>query len=58
LQREVNRLKKSAQKSRLNPTKIIDSLLKILLKYPINESENVSVVEISPPEIIISESFS
>ena len=58
LQREVNRLKKSAQKSRLNPPKIIDSLLKILLKYPINESEKVSVVEISPPEIIISESFS
>jgi hypothetical protein len=57
LQREVNRLKKSAEKSKLNYVKIVDSLISILKKYPLDENLDLSSIEISPPQIIISESF-
>ncbi len=57
LQREINRLKKSAEKSKLNYVKIVDSLISILKKYPLDENVDLSSVEILPPQIIISESF-
>jgi superfamily II DNA or RNA helicase len=58
LQREINRLKKSSKNTNLNITKIIDALLIILKKYPITENQIYNTIEITPPEIIISESFS
>ena len=58
LQREINRLKNSTKKSKLPITKVIDILLKILKKYPIDSSEKEPKNnQILNPEIIISESF-
>ena len=59
LQREIVRLKNSAQKAKLSLDKIVDSLLKILKKYPIkNPEDNKINHKVLSPEIIISESFS
>jgi len=58
LQREINRLKNSTKKAKLPITKVIDILLKILKKYPIDSSEKEPKNnQILNPEIIISESF-
>ena len=61
LQREINRLKNLAKKTKLSLNKIIDGLLKILKKYPIDSLDSRESSQISNqvlnPEIIISESF-
>jgi len=63
LQREINRLKKSQKNIPTKPTQLIDIILKIISKYPlqskISHRDNLSI---NPdqninPEIIISESF-
>ena len=64
LQREINRLAKSLKTLELfEKTQIIDLLLKILKKYPLNtKQQQKEYISINPnenfsPEIIISESF-
>ncbi len=64
LQREVNALKKNVKKAPLKPVELLDTLLKILEKYPLNQDESDDLPAISiksyeklKPEIIISESY-
>ena len=65
LQREVNRLKKNLKKTKYKPTELLDAMLKIVRKYPIDEedtSDNQPLLTIKTyqkqkPEIIISESY-
>ena len=66
LQRDVNNLKRNVKKTPLKPVDLLDVLLKIIEKYPIDTDENgdfrptvtVKSFEKYKPEIIISESFS
>jgi hypothetical protein len=65
LQRDVNKLKKDAKGLQLKPIDLLDSMLEVIRKYPVMESETVEenpLVSIRSfdklkPEIIISESF-
>jgi len=66
LQRDVNNLKKNVKKTPLRPVELLDVLIKIIEKYPIDVNDNgdfkptvtVKTFEKYKPEIIISESFS
>ena len=66
LQREVNALKKNVSKTPLNAVELVDAILKILGKYPLETDDNpdnrptvtVRTFEKLKPEIIISESYS
>ena len=66
LQREVNALKRNAKKNKIKATDLLDALIKILDKYPIDVNENgdstdvvsVKSFENMKPDIIISESYS
>ena len=57
----INRLKNSTKKAKLSLNKIVDGLLRILKKYPIDSLDSRESSQISNqvlnPEIIISESF-
>lgn len=65
LQRDVNTLKKNVKKTPMKAVELLDVLMKILSKYPLDEtdtSDNRPTVTIKSfekfkPEIIISESF-
>jgi len=65
LQRDINKLKKSTKNAGLTPTALMDALISIIDKYPLNivEDEDINPVvtikqfEEIKPEIIISESF-
>lgn len=64
-QRDINKLKKSTKNAGLTPTALIEALISIIDKYPLNivEDEDINPVvtikqfEEIKPEIIISESF-
>jgi hypothetical protein len=66
LQRDVNNLKKNVKKTPLKPVELLDAILKIIDKYPIDRGDNgdtrptvtIKSFEKFRPEIIISESFS
>lgn len=66
LQREVNTLKRNAKKSKIKPVELLDAVIKIIEKYPINTNDSetstpivtVKSFEKMKPEIIISESYS
>lgn len=66
LQRDVNTLKKNVKKTPMKAVELLDSILKIIDKYPIEHTENgdnrptvtIKSFEKFKPEIIISESFS
>jgi superfamily II DNA/RNA helicase len=66
LQREVNALKKNDKKAMIKPVELLDAVIKIIDKYPIDiEDEETSTpivtvksFEKMKPEIIISESYS
>ena len=66
LQREVNALKKNVSKTPLNQVELVDAMLKILGKYPLDTDDNpdnrptvtVRSFEKLKPEIIITESYS
>ena len=65
LQREVNALKKNLKKTPLQPVEMLDAMLKIINKYPIDfddTTDNRPTVTVKSyvklkPEIIISESY-
>jgi len=65
LQREVNALKKNLKKTRIQPVEMLDALLRIIDKYPIEIEDTTDVrptVTLKSynnlkPEIIISESY-
>ena len=66
LQREVNALKRNAKKAKIKPVELLDAVIKIIDKYPINSDDaetstpivTVKSFEKMKPEIIISESYS
>ena len=66
LQREVNALKRNAKKSKIKPVELLDAVIKIIDKYPIDTEDDetstpivtVKSFEKMKPEIIISESYS
>ena len=66
LQREINALKKNAKKNLIKPVDLLDALLRIIDKYPIDINDDnstsstvtVKSFEKLKPEIIISESYS
>jgi superfamily II DNA/RNA helicase len=66
LQRDVNTLKKNVKKTPMKAVELLDAILKIIDKYPIEHTENgdsrptvtIKSFEKFKPEIIISESFS
>ncbi len=66
LQREINALKRSVKKTPMKSVELLDAVIKIIDKYPIEHSDNgdtrptvsVKSFEKFKPEIIISESFS
>ncbi|VGO22310.1 C-terminal helicase domain-containing protein [Pontiella sulfatireligans] len=64
LQRDVNKLQKNIKKAKMSNVEILDAVMKIINKYPLDELDEsldtpVSVQQFSDmkPEIIISESF-
>lgn len=64
LQRDINKLQKAVKKTPLKPVLLLEKLILILKKYPLqNESEEATIelaykpIQIFNPEIIISESF-
>ncbi|MBO0593127.1 helicase [Cellulophaga sp. E16_2] len=65
LQREVNALKRNAKKDKIKPVDLLDAVIRIIDKYPIESSESnaaspvvtVKSFEKMKPEIIISESY-
>jgi len=65
LQRDVNKLKKSVAKVKVQPAVLLDSLMKILASYPLSHPDDnqdvtptlPSIVTPTEPKIIISESF-
>jgi len=63
LQREINTLRKTTEKTKMKPVFVAEKLLKILSQYPLqNERGNIELQPIKhpepiDPEIIISESF-
>ncbi|WP_415374229.1 hypothetical protein [Patiriisocius sp. Uisw_017] len=66
LQREINALKRNAKKDKIRPVDLLDAVIRIINKYPIDikESNSASPIvsvksfEKMKPEIIISESYS
>lgn len=65
LQRDVNKLKKATTKVRMQPAVLLETLMRILNGYPLQEPDDTtnlaqlpSVVTPQEPKIIISESFS
>ena len=66
LQREVNALKRNAKKTKIKPVELLDAIIKIIDKYPIDTEDDetstpivtVKSFEKMKPEIIISESYS
>ena len=66
LQREVNALKKNMKKKALKPVDLLDAMIRLIDKYPIEKDDNtdnrptitIKVVSSLKPEIIISESYS
>ncbi len=63
LQREINSLRKSAEKVKMKPVHIAEKLLQVVRQYPlqngeqkINEDTDI-IINNNEPEIIISESF-
>ena len=66
LQREVNALKRNAKKTKIKPVELLDAVIKIIEKYPIDTQDDetstpivtVKSFEKMKPEIIISESYS
>lgn len=66
LQRDVNNLKRNVKKTPLKPVDLLDAVLRIIDKYPIDHFDSgdarptvtVKSFEKFKPEIIISESFS
>jgi superfamily II DNA/RNA helicase/HKD family nuclease len=66
LQREINTLKRNAKSERIKPVDLLDAVIRIIDKYPIDISESESAnpivtvksFEKMKPEIIISESYS
>lgn len=66
LQREVNALKRNAKKTMIKPVELLDAVIKIIDKYPIDTEDDetstpivtVKSFEKMKPEIIISESYS
>lgn len=64
LQRDINKLQKAVKKSPLKPVLILEKVISILKKYPLqNETEEPTAeiilkpINVFNPEIIISESF-
>lgn len=65
LQREINSLKKNAKAEKIKPVDLLDAVIKIINKYPIDANESnsanplvtVKSFEKLKPEIIISESY-
>jgi superfamily II DNA/RNA helicase/HKD family nuclease len=66
LQREINALKRNAKKDKIKPVDLLDALITIIKKYPIDSTDSnaaspivtVKSFEKMKPEIIISESYS
>jgi len=66
LQREINSLKKNAKAEKIKPVDLLDAVIKLINKYPIdiydsnsaNPIVTVKSFEKMKPEIIISESYS
>lgn len=64
LQRSINRLQKAIKKKKMSNVELLDAVMKILNKYPLDtvedfapQSVTVGQKEMLAPEIIISESF-
>lgn len=64
LQRDINKLQRSVKKAPLKPAALLDKLIEILEKFPLDPNEetdtpllNVKTEALFKPEIIISESF-
>jgi superfamily II DNA/RNA helicase len=65
LQREINALKRNSKTNKIKPVEILDAIMKIIAKYPIdiNEADSANPIvtiksfEKLKPEIIISESY-
>lgn len=64
LQRDINKLQKNLKKAKMSNVEILDAVMKIINKYPLDELDEsletpVSIQQFSDmkPEIIISESF-
>ena len=66
LQREINALKKNAKAEKIKPVDLLDAVMRIIEKYPIDANDSNSANPIvtvksfakMKPEIIISESYS
>ena len=66
LQREVNALKRNAKKQKIKPVDLLDAVMRIIEKYPLNDKEEqisnpvvtVKSFKKFKPEIIISQSYS
>lgn len=66
LQREINSLKRNAKKEKIKPVDLLDAVIRIIDKYPIDSADSngttpvvtVKTFEKMKPEIIISESYS
>lgn len=66
LQREINALKRNAKKEKIKPVDLLDAIIRIIDKYPIDTTESNSATPVvtvksfekMKPEIIISESYS
>jgi len=64
MQRDINKLQKNLKKVRMNNAEVIDALMKILNRYPLEELDEsnfrpatIQQLQEMKPEIIISESF-
>lgn len=64
LPRDINELKSRQKKAKLNPTLLLENLVKIIKEYPLEQKEKPSInsglqptVKHTKPRIIISESF-
>lgn len=62
LPRDINELKNNQKKAKLNGTLLLETLLKIIRKYPLEQRDEIPVkkeikVKNTKPKIIISESF-
>ncbi len=66
LQREINALKRNAKKQKIKPVDLLDAVMRIIEKYPLNDKEEqisnpvvtVKSFKKFKPEIIISQSYS
>ncbi|MDA3925507.1 MAG: helicase-related protein [Kiritimatiellae bacterium] len=64
LQRDINKLQKNLKKVKMNNAEVIDALMNIINRYPLEELDESSIKPVTiqqlremKPEIIISESF-